>query len=173
MFTFAARETNASFGKFSMKHSKSFQIFLSNHKLARALTNTPKAVAPTNTSCCSATSETNTVCSVLSWQRDFAISWCLFPLTKWFGIEAGGSSTLHSSCLSNLLFLHFQDITRSTSYSVHNKKVSNDIEWILSCHWWHAKYNQIMSLTKFYHLVWIFQCLSHVALLKCTKKVSL
>ena len=41
----------------SWKHSKSLQIFLSNPKLARALTSTPKAIASANTSCCLATSE--------------------------------------------------------------------------------------------------------------------
>ena len=44
----------------SLKHSTSFRIIPSNQKLARALTNAPKAIAPTNSSCCLATSGTNT-----------------------------------------------------------------------------------------------------------------
>ena len=45
--------------KSSLKLSKSFQIFLPNQKLARALTSIPKAIAPANTSCCLATSGRN------------------------------------------------------------------------------------------------------------------
>ena len=48
--------TSDGFGKSSLKHSKSFWIFLSNQKLARALANTPKVIAPANPSCCLATS---------------------------------------------------------------------------------------------------------------------
>ena len=36
-------------------------MFLSNKKLVRELTSTPKAIVPVNTSCCLATSGTNTV----------------------------------------------------------------------------------------------------------------
>ena len=45
--------------KSSLELSKSFQIFLPNQKLARALTSIPKAIAPANTSCCLATSGRN------------------------------------------------------------------------------------------------------------------
>ena len=69
--------TSAVFGKSSWK--KSFRIFLSNQKLARALTSTPKATAPANTSCCIAPSGMNTAGSVPSRRRDFVIIWYLFP----------------------------------------------------------------------------------------------
>ena len=60
--------------------SKSFQIFLSNQKLARALASTLKAFAPANTSCCLATFlGANTAGSVQSRRREFAINWYLFP----------------------------------------------------------------------------------------------
>ena len=75
---------NCRFWQASWKHSKSFQIFFSNQKLARALTSTPNAIEPANTSCCLATSGTNTAGSVPSRRRDFAINWYLFPRLLWF-----------------------------------------------------------------------------------------
>ena len=71
--------TSCVFVEFSWKQSKSFRIFLFNQKLARALTSTPKAIAPANTSCCLATSGTNTAGSVPSRRQDFVINWYLFP----------------------------------------------------------------------------------------------
>ena len=56
--------TSAGFGKCLLKQSKDFRFLLSNQKLARARTSTPKAMAPKDTSCCLATSETKTVGSV-------------------------------------------------------------------------------------------------------------
>ena len=70
---------SASFGKSSLKHSKSFRIMSSNQKLARALTNTPEAIARTNTSYCLATSGTKTAGSVTSRRSDRAFNWHMFP----------------------------------------------------------------------------------------------
>ena len=65
MSDIAVGGTGAAFGK----------SFLSNQKLARALTSTPKAITPAitpaNTSCCLATSGTNTAGSVPSRRQDF------------------------------------------------------------------------------------------------------
>ena len=77
--TFPVGGTSASFGKSWFKHSKSFRIILSNQKLARALTSTPKAITPENKSCCLATSGKKTAGSVPSRRRDFAINLYLFP----------------------------------------------------------------------------------------------
>ena len=66
---------------------------------------TPKAIAPANTSCCLATSETNTAGSVMSRRRDFAINGSLFPL------------------LFNL------------SHSMYNNKLNHLISYLLSLHW--------------------------------------
>ncbi len=74
-----AGEISASFGKSSLKHSKNFRIILSNQKLARALTSTPKAVTRINTLCCLATSGTKTAGSVTSRIGYVAINWHLFP----------------------------------------------------------------------------------------------
>ena len=57
--------TNASFGKSSLK-------------LAREVANTPKVIALANTSCCFATSGTNTLGSKSSRRRNF-IKWHIFP----------------------------------------------------------------------------------------------
>ena len=56
---------------------------LSNQKLTRALTSTPKAIMPANASCCIATLGMKTADSVPSQRQDFNINWCLFPLAVW------------------------------------------------------------------------------------------
>ena len=75
------------FCKILVEGLEEFQIFLSNQKLARALTSSPKAIAPANTSCCLATSGTNTAGSVPSRRRDFAIISYLFPRLKPVAVE--------------------------------------------------------------------------------------
>ncbi len=76
---FSVLGISASFGKSSLKNSKSFWIISSNQKLARALANSPKSITRTSKSCCLATSGTNTARSVPSRRRDFVKNWHLFP----------------------------------------------------------------------------------------------
>ena len=71
---------SAGVGKSSWKHSKSLipNLFIQSETGASRLTSTPTAIAPAHTSCCLATSETNTAGSVPSRRRDFVINWYLF-----------------------------------------------------------------------------------------------
>ena len=61
------------FVKSSMKQAKSFRFLLSNQKLARALTSTPKTLTPEwrkeDTSCCLATLGSKIADQVNSWLR--------------------------------------------------------------------------------------------------------
>ena len=85
LLSYYSRGTSASFGKSSLKHSKSFRIISSNQKLAQALTSTPGAIMRTNTSYCLATSGTKTAGSNTSRRSDRAIKWHLFSrLTNLF-----------------------------------------------------------------------------------------
>ena len=52
--------TGSGVGISSLKHSTSFRVISSNQKLAQALTSAPKAMDRINSSCCLATSRTNT-----------------------------------------------------------------------------------------------------------------
>ena len=55
--------------KSSLKHTTSFRVISSNQKLPRVLTNARRAIAQTNSSCCLATSGSNTAGSVSSQRR--------------------------------------------------------------------------------------------------------
>lgn len=78
-----SRGTRSGFSKSSLKHLTSIRVILSNQKPERALTSSPKAFAPTDSSCFLATSGTKTAGSVNCRHQLALFSWLILTSPRW------------------------------------------------------------------------------------------
>ena len=110
--------TSASFGKSSLK-------------LAREVANTPKVIALANTSCCFATSGTNTLGSKSSRRRD-VIKWHLFPRLQCHAITSSWPSNVFRNDLKHNMKLSLSMFSQKQKVSCYLKVAACLLTGILS-----------------------------------------